>query len=271
MQSQSNHDRLEEMAAAAQRDADNAQRRLVVLEQITAAMAEIEKSGVSTIFEFEDGVALISVLVDPAGPTSHGNAAEIVPEKVPAPPDQSAEAAPASMPVQERRSGPFSTAEDETLKKLASEGLSVREIAKHMRRAPQGVGGRIRYLNDRATGLVAKAVGKPTADARGPTTPTRCAVSEDDMSNGMSAAEREVRRRARRLGYPEPWSPAKDLALVTALLQGKKLPNAANSLGVSVEVAQQRWAALCPDSSRTWEGQKATVNTLKKLASEAVQ
>lgn len=59
-------------------------------------------------------------------------------------------------------------------------------------------------------------------------------------------------------GYDAPWSPQRDLMLLTALGRGAKLRDAAEIAGVTREEAKLRWAALMPDEV-SFDSQRALV------------
>lgn len=263
---------IADMLVSARQDAEQAQRRVVVLDRVQAAMDELQEIGCDPNLEvvgtwvslsLDLGGAAPRALPSPAAPVVEpvqpAPQAEMV-EKAPRDEPESqpaATAAPAAKP--ERRAGPFDAAEDAAIREAIKAGQSTAEIATGLNRAPQGVSARIRVLNDQD--------GAPTTPPRAarPST-SRAAGPEDDMSNGMPASEREVRRRVRRLGYPAPWNAQRDLALVEALLSGRKLDGAAEAAKVTTLVAKARWEGLCPD--RSWDTQMQLLATLRKIAGE---
>lgn len=263
----------------ARADLTGAQRRVSVLELFNAAIAGMKAEGLAPDFEVDGGVAMLSVEIEEREPerpapraAAQAATAVTAPPKPDAPaaeeerPSDVAKAEPAvttPAPEAERVTGPFTPAEDETIKKLAAAGKTTGEIAAALNRASQGVGARVRMLS--AQESAPKRAPRPVQTTR----PARSLRPEDDVSNGMGAGERHARRLVRAAGYPKPWTAEKDLALFEAICAGRKLPYAAEAAKVTTEMAKQRWNALFPASGRSYEAQVEMIHALRKIAAEA--
>ena len=75
----------------------------------------------------------------------------------------------------------------------------------------------------------------------------------------MSHAETKIERRLRLVGYPNGWTPQRDLMLFVALGEGAKLADAAKIAGVSRVEAKARWDALIPGPSLAYQAAAVTV------------
>lgn len=181
----------------------------------------------------------------------------------------------------ELKSGPWSKVEGENAMRWLDDGQSTIEIAKRLRRTPQAVGPKLahmvrkRHERTAAAPATPKATPEPVAPPPSPTpapvepqpdTPQATSFTVD-VARATNAACREIRKRLRRIGYPAPWTPAKDLALVQGLAAGNGLGHASTELGIGKAECKLRWTELLPVV--TLDGQAKLLATLKLVETEA--
>lgn len=197
------------------------------------AMAELKAKAPATQQSPSDG--------ETGGPSGAGKAAEPTATAETSSPmtaagQQSAPDAP------ELKSGPLDDDERMQVLELVAEGLTPAEIADRLFRPRRG-------FHLVVKNLVAAAETEEQ-EAEGPDTEGPEPVSSLGFTcappPGAPLKVRELHRFLDRLGYPDPWTPAKDAILATMLANGEGLVNTVTALKLDRNQVKARWDALLP-------------------------
>ena len=139
------------------------------------------------------------------------------------------------------KSGPWSDAEMQELKGLLAQGCEAWQIAASLHRSVQGVGAMIGRLN-RAGRPAEVAPVAPEPEPEPEPEPRPAPPPEAERFD-----VRALRTRLDQLGFPLPWTPAKDLKLAETIAAGDGVGNAAALLRIQRDKCLLRWNQLCPE------------------------
>lgn len=265
---------LDALRAQTQAALERAQRRVQAVDAVAGVMAELKASGFHGALDFTAGQIVLTIELD-AVP---GDPAPVVRPRFQTRPEPVAQmsepveahTAPAPKPVAPIKTTPWSKQEAEQALAMHDAGQTTQQIAAKLNRKPQSVGPKMRVLLDArdAKGATPEPVG-PEVDTPSPEVAPveRGTDFTVDPSKATNSRCRDVRLRLRKVGYPAPWTPERDLTLVQGLVAGDGLGRTSEALGIDKGECKLRWSELLPEV--TIEGQTQLLATLKLVALEA--
>lgn len=289
-------DVIDELRATFARDMEAAKAKQSLVEVLAYCKSSLEAQGFSPTFVDEDGMLILSVDPDqlelaplalPAPMYVGIDLARPEPEaeELASPPPPEPEPAPAEVPAEDAKpaykSGPWTASEEGLALRMDEAGRSTSEIAAALQRAVPAVFNKVKFLKKEESERTAER--NRQASESPVLAESEQRPSEDPATEGASQPssgfdlyvqldqlkipEHTHERRLRAIGYPSPWTPAADLALIEGLTAGRKLPTVATQLGIDQELVRKRFKALLPEPS--WDAQTHLVAVLRARAAKA--
>ena len=270
---------LDALRAQTQAALERAQRRVQAVDAVAGVMAELKASGFHGALDFTAGQIVLTIELEAVpGEAVPGEAAPVVRPRFQTRPEPVAQLSepvethttPAPKPAAPVKTTSWSKQEAEQALAMHDAGQTTQQIAAKLNRKPQSVGPKMRVLLDARDAKAATPEPvEPEVDTPSPEV-APSAPSTDfvvDPSKATNSRCRDVRLRLRKVGYPAPWTPERDLTLVQGLVAGDGLGRTSEALGIDKGECKLRWSELLPEV--TIEGQTQLLATLKLVALEA--